>query len=68
MAELCGACQGEVAGPTGHATLARYMDDSLMGHTIYECGQCGERWIRRLGFSGDYAWVRYSRQFAGRVR
>ena len=64
----CAACEAEPEGDAGHAALAREMEDTLLGHTIYRCRACEERWIRRAGFSGGYVWSRYSQQFAGRKR
>ena len=61
---LCQRCTQGPTGEAGHETLEFYVGGPYPGHNIFNCTQCGERWIRHAG-AGDerYGWTRYAEQF-----
>jgi hypothetical protein len=68
VSTLCEKCQTSPEGEHGHASLAFYVGGPYPGHHIFNCKQCGERWIRHAGMDTRYGWTRYALQFAGSIR
>ena len=64
MNEPCERCNAVPTGEAGHEALAFYVSGPYPGHHIFNCANCGERWIRHCGSVERFAWTRYATQFA----
>ena len=60
---LCASCAKGPTGETGHDALEFYVVGPYPGHSIFNCTDCGERWIRHYGMGERHGWTRYTLQF-----
>lgn len=63
MSEPCKRCAAGAAGDKGHEALAFYVMGPYPGHHIFNCVDCGERWIRHAGDTERHGWTRYAERF-----
>ena len=63
--DMCQRCSNGASGETGHASLSFYVGGPFPGQSIFNCSDCGERWIRHASLVERHGWTRYFAQFAG---
>jgi hypothetical protein len=64
----CEKCKQDPAGERGHAGMRAAPGASYPGHAAFQCGECGERWLRHGGIANRLSWTRHDLQFGGGPR
>ena len=67
MRALCERCK-KTGGDAGHVAMRPCSSASYPGHAAFQCGECGERWLRHPGILSRFSWTRYDLQFGGEPR
>ena len=60
---MCHRCAAGAKGQHGHAHLEFYVGGPFPGQSIFNCTDCGERWIRHASLEERYGWTRYFEKY-----